>query len=72
MGSKLAIQSKTLWVNYIVIAAAILNEITPMLQDPQLSRTALVLAIANVVLRYFTKQPIATEKTILEEKVSPK
>lgn len=55
MNKKPAIASKTLWVNYLVLLGGIINELTPVLQDQNMTRTAMILAIANIILRYMTK-----------------
>lgn len=58
MNSKRAIQSKTLWVNYLVLIGGFINELTPVLQDQTMTRTAMGLAIVNILLRYMTKTGI--------------
>jgi hypothetical protein len=58
MNKKPALTSKTLWVNYLVLFGAIVNELTPVLQDQNMTRTAMIMAIANIILRHMTNTGI--------------
>ena len=58
MNKKSAITSKTLWINYLVLLGAIINELTPILQDQNMTRTAMILSITNIILRYMTNSGI--------------
>lgn len=53
--TKSGAKSKTLWINYLVVIGAVINEITPVLQDSNMTRTAMILAVVNIILRYVTK-----------------
>lgn len=59
MQTKPAIQSWTLWVNFLIMFASVVNELAPMLKDPTVSRTTLVVALINILLRYRTSSTIA-------------
>jgi len=53
-------QSKTLWVNFIAIVAIVLNSQFGYEMDAETQALAAttILAIVNVILRFFTKQPV--------------
>lgn len=60
-------QSKTVWVNGVVLLAAICVEVLPVLRDqlPQHSGViAATLAVVNIVLRHLTTQPLGNERDI--------
>lgn len=60
-------QSKTIWVNGLVLVAAICVEVLPVLRDhlPQHSGViAASLAVVNIVLRHLTSQPLGHERDI--------
>lgn len=51
-------QSKTLWLNVVAGLIALLAAIAPSVPQNLMPVIALITAVANVVLRFLTNQPI--------------
>lgn len=71
MEAKSIFQSKTFWVNAIVILAGILNEAVPVVQDQTLSRSAIIYAILMIVLRKLSTGPVEVKAPKRRKSVKP-
>jgi hypothetical protein len=59
MNPKSIFASLTIWLNFLAAIGLTANEILPVVNNPALSKTAIILAVINILLRFKTKQPIS-------------
>lgn len=68
---KPVLRSRTLWVNYLVVWAAVAVELVPALQvyfPDHATRVTAAVAAVNIVLRHLTTEPVSP---ILERRPEP-
>ena len=62
MNGKSPFASRTLWVNIITIAIDAIGHFTDTIPASAQPYIAMGLAVANIVLRFLTNQPLSTGK----------
>jgi Mg2+/citrate symporter len=60
MKAKYCLKSKTVWVNIILVVVGVVSLLTEQEQATEV--VVLISAVANLILRYLTKQPITFKK----------